>query len=89
VHLRFLSPLAPGLTEIFNRFQRVMTVEINYSDDWGDPLIDRETRRYAQLAWLLRAHTAIDVDCWSRVPGQPLPPFMIEKAIRSRLKEAK
>jgi 2-oxoglutarate ferredoxin oxidoreductase subunit alpha len=89
LHLRFLSPLAPGLTEIFSRFGRVITVEINYSDDWGDPLIDRETRRYAQLAWLLRAHTAVDVDCWSRVPGQPLPPFMIEEAIRSHLAGAR
>jgi 2-oxoglutarate ferredoxin oxidoreductase subunit alpha len=85
LHLAFLSPLQPGLSEIFSRFQRVMTIEVNYSDDWGDPLIDRETRRYAQLAWLLRAHTLVDVDCWSRVPGQPLPPFLIEEAIRSRL----
>ena len=89
IHLRFLSPLEPGLAEIFSRFQRVMTIEINYSDDWDDPLIDGETRRYAQLAWLLRAHTAFDVDCWSRVPGQPLPPFMIEEAIRSRLEGAR
>jgi 2-oxoglutarate ferredoxin oxidoreductase subunit alpha len=89
VHLRFLSPLEPGLAEIFSHFQRVMTVEINYSDDWGDPLIDRETRRYAQLAWLLRAHTLTAVDCWSRVPGQALPPFMIEEAIRNQLKGAK
>ena len=72
--LRFLSPMEPGLKEIFARYKRVMTIEINYSDDLGDPLIDEETRRYSQLAWLLRAHTLVDVDCWSRVPGQPLPP---------------
>jgi 2-oxoglutarate ferredoxin oxidoreductase subunit alpha len=89
LHLRFLSPLEPGLKKIFSRFERVMTVEINYSDDLGDPLIDEDTRRYAQLAWLLRAHTLADVDCWSRVPGQPLPPFMMEAAIRSRLQGAK
>ena len=47
----------------------------------SDPLIDPTTRRYSQLAWLLRAHTLVDVDCWSRVPGQPLPPGMIEEAI--------
>jgi len=85
VHLRFLSPLEPGLKEIFHRFQRVMTVEINYSDDPGDPLVDDDTRRYAQLAWLLRGHTLVDVDCWSRVPGQPLAPGMIEEAVRGRL----
>jgi 2-oxoglutarate ferredoxin oxidoreductase subunit alpha len=85
LHLRFLSPLEPGLKAIFKRFQRVMTVEINYSDDPGDPLVDDDTRRYAQLAWLLRGHTLVDVDCWSRVPGQPLAPGMIEEAVRGRL----
>jgi 2-oxoglutarate ferredoxin oxidoreductase subunit alpha len=88
VHLRFLSPLEPGLKEIFSRFRKVMTVEINYSDDPADPLIDAETRRYSQLAWLLRAHTLVDIGCWSRVPGQPLPPYMIEEAVRSRLEGA-
>jgi 2-oxoglutarate ferredoxin oxidoreductase subunit alpha len=85
LHLRFLYPMEPGLKEIFARFKKVMTIEINYSDDWNDPLIDEETRRYAQLAWMLRAQTLVDVDCWSRVPGQPVPPFMMEKAIRDRL----
>jgi len=87
--LRILSPMEPGLKEIFSRYKRVMTVEINYSDDLGDPLIDEENRRYAQLAWLLRAHTLVDVDCWSRVPGQPLPPWMIEEALRGRLEGIK
>ena len=27
-----------------------------------------------QLAWLLRAHTLIDIDCWTSCPGQPLRP---------------
>jgi 2-oxoglutarate ferredoxin oxidoreductase subunit alpha len=85
VHLRFLSPLEPGLKASFRRFERVMTVEINYSDDADDPLVDDDTRRYAQLAWLLRGHTLVDVDCWSRVPGQPLAPGMIEEAVRGRL----
>ena len=31
--LTFLSPLEPGLKEIFSRFKKVMTVEINYSDE--------------------------------------------------------
>jgi 2-oxoglutarate ferredoxin oxidoreductase subunit alpha len=88
LHLRFLSPLEPGLAQIFSRFERVMTVEINFSDDPKDPLIDADSRRYAQLAWLLRAHTLVDVDCWSRVPGQPLPPGMIEAAIRERMRGA-
>lgn len=79
--LRFLSPLEPGLKEIFSRFRRVMTVEINYSE----PPEEGETRTYAQLAWLLRAHTLVDVDCWSCVPGVPLPPQVIEAAIRERI----
>jgi 2-oxoglutarate/2-oxoacid ferredoxin oxidoreductase subunit alpha len=85
VHLRFLSPMEPGLKEIFGRFHRVMTVEINYSDDLGDPYITEENRRYGQLAWLLRAHTLVDVDCWTRVLGEPLRPGVINEAIVDRL----
>ncbi|MGB5651698.1 MAG: 2-oxoacid:acceptor oxidoreductase subunit alpha, partial [Sedimenticolaceae bacterium] len=47
LHLRFLSPMEPGLKEIFRGFRRVMTVEINYSDKPNAPLINHETRRYA------------------------------------------
>ena len=83
--LRFLSPLEPGLSEIFARYRRVMTVEINYSDDVTGHEAPNSDRRYSQLAWLLRATTLVDVDCWSRVPGQPLPPQMIEEALLSRL----
>jgi 2-oxoglutarate ferredoxin oxidoreductase subunit alpha len=86
IHLSFLSPLPPGLEKIFNRFDRVMTVEINYGDDPGDPYISEENRRYSQLALLLRARTLVDVDCWSRVPGQPLRPGEILNATRQRLR---
>ena len=72
--LTFMSPLEPGLKKIFSRFKKVMTVEINYSDTVGDPYITEETRRYGQLAWLLRAHTLVDIDCWTSCPGQPLRP---------------
>jgi len=84
-HLTFLSPFQPGLKEIFSRFKRVCTVEINYSDETGAPFITSESRRLGQLAWLLRAHTLIDVDCWSRVPGEPLHPAAILDAVRSRV----
>jgi 2-oxoglutarate ferredoxin oxidoreductase subunit alpha len=84
LHLTFLSPLEPGIAEIFARFQRVMTVEINYSDTVGDPFITEENRRYGQLCWLLRAHTLVDVDCWTRVPGEPLRPGAILAAIREK-----
>jgi 2-oxoglutarate ferredoxin oxidoreductase subunit alpha len=84
LHLRFLSPLEPGLREIFGRFRRVMTVEINYSDEPGDPYITDENRRMGQLAWLLRAHTLVDVDCWTRVLGEPLRPGAILRAIRKK-----
>jgi 2-oxoglutarate ferredoxin oxidoreductase subunit alpha len=88
LHLRFLSPLEPGLRGIFDRFGKVMTVEINYSDEPDDPYITEENRRRGQLAFLLRAQTLADVDCWTRVPGEPLRPRMILDAIRSRLKES-
>lgn len=79
--LTFLSPLEPGLKEIFSKFNKVMTVEINYSDTVGDPYITQETRRYGQLAWLLRAHTLVDLDCWTSCPGQPLRPQDIYHSI--------
>jgi 2-oxoglutarate ferredoxin oxidoreductase subunit alpha len=85
LHLRFLSPLEPGLKKIFGRFRKVMTVEINYSDEIGDPHISEENRRRGQLAFLLRASTLVDVDCWTRVPGEPLRPGSILGAIRGRL----
>ncbi|MEE8526231.1 MAG: hypothetical protein V3T72_20015 [Thermoanaerobaculia bacterium] len=70
LHLRFLSPLEPGLEEIFERFRRVMTVEINYSDI-GDTRIDVENR--------------LSIDGWSEVPGQPLPPGKIVAELRQWL----
>ena len=85
LHLTFLSPLEPGLEEIFNRFKRVVTVEINYSDEVGQPYITKENRRYGQLAWLLRAQTLVDVDCWTRVMGEPLKPGAIHEAIRQKM----
>ncbi len=85
VHLHFLSPLEPGLTEIFKRFKKVKTVELNYSDQPGHPLITRENRRYAQLAWLLRAHTLVDVDCYSIVFGQPINPGKVLDMIYDEL----
>jgi 2-oxoglutarate ferredoxin oxidoreductase subunit alpha len=84
-HLTFLSPLPPGLTEMFGRFGRVMTVEINYSDEPDDPFITPENRRRGQLAWLLRAQTLVDVDCWTRVMAEPLRPGSILEVIRERL----
>jgi len=85
VHVRFLSPLEPGLKEIFQRFRKVMTVEINYSDDPGEPFITDENRRRGQLAWLLRASTLVDVDCWTRVLGEPLRPGVILDVIRTHM----
>jgi len=87
LHLTFLSPLEPGIREIFNRFRKVMTVEINYSDDADDPYITDENRRRGQLAWLLRAHTLVDVDCWTRVLGEPLRPGVIHDVIRANSPE--
>ncbi len=83
-HLRFLSPLEPGLKKIFAGFKKVVTVEINYSDEIGDPYVTDENRRRGQLAFLLRAATLVDVDCWTRVPGEPLRPGSILEAIRGR-----
>jgi 2-oxoglutarate ferredoxin oxidoreductase subunit alpha len=88
LHLTFLAPLEPGLKEIFSRFRKVVTVEINYSDDPDDPHITDENRRRGQLAWLLRASTLVDVDCWTRIYGEPLRPGAILAGVR-RLMPAK
>ena len=87
VQLRFLSPLEPGLKKIFSGFKKVMTIEINYSDDLDSPLITEENRRYSQLALVLRAHTLMNIDCWSMVPGHPLQPGTIGKVIEANLVE--
>ena len=44
-----------------------------------------ENRRRGQLAWLIRATTLVDVDCWTRVLGEPLRPSAIARAIRENL----
>ncbi len=85
VHLTFLSPLEPGLKEIFSRFKKVMTVEINYSDELDQPYITEQNRRYGQLALLLRSATLVDVDCWTRVLGEPLRPGAIHEAIKQKM----
>jgi 2-oxoglutarate ferredoxin oxidoreductase subunit alpha len=87
IHLRFMFPIVPGLSEIFNRFKKVITVEINYSDTLGDPMITAENRRYAQLAWYLRAKTRFDIDCFSNVYGQPMNPRKVLQMIKKELSE--
>jgi len=89
LHLTFLSPLPPGLRETFARFAKVCTVELNYSDEPDAPFITPDNRRLGQLAWLLRAATLTDVDCWTRVPGEPLRPGSIADVIQTKLVEAR
>lgn len=85
LHLHFLLPIEPGLKEIFAKFKKVKTVEINYSDTVGQPMITNENRRYSQLAWYLRAQTLMDIDCYSNVYGQPINPGKVETMIKEEL----
>jgi 2-oxoglutarate ferredoxin oxidoreductase subunit alpha len=85
IHLRFIAPLEPGLKDIFARFNKVMTIEINYSDRPDGVLINDENRRRAQLANILRMQTLVDVDCWSVVYGHPLQPGELVEVIDQRL----
>ena len=89
LHIKYLQPMASGIREIMEKFDRVMTVEINYSDSLDDELINEDNRRYANLAWLLRARYLMDIDCWSNVHGQPIRPGAIEAMIRDRLTTVK
>lgn len=88
LHLKFLQPMASGIKEIMEKFKKVVTVEINYADDPNDELIDENNRRFTNLAFLLRARYLIDIDCWSRVEGQPIKPGLIEQMIRDRLSDS-
>jgi len=85
LHLRFLQPMASGIKEILQRFEKVLAVEISWCDDMADEMIDENNRRYSNLAWLLRGRYLVDVDCWCEVKGQPIKPGSIERAIRERL----
>jgi 2-oxoglutarate ferredoxin oxidoreductase subunit alpha len=86
MHLRVLSPLPPGLKEAFQRFRKVMTIEINYSDPEAMNK-GASSRRRAQLAMLLRDETLFDVDCWSRVPGVPLAPGTLTRELLHQLEQ--
>jgi len=85
LHLRILQPMASGIKEILERFDKVLAVENNWADSLDDELIDEENRRYSNMAWLLRARCLVDVDCWGEVGEQPIKPGTIERVIRERL----
>ncbi len=84
-HLTFLQPMQPGIGEILRGFRQVITVEGNWADDPGDPLIDESNRRYSALAMLLRARYLVDVDCWTEVRGRPIKPGTVYAELRGRL----
>ena len=86
LHVRYLLPLQPGLKEIFGRFGRVLTIELNYSDPVEG--FNGQPSRPSQLARVLREETLVDVDHWSITPGQPLRPAQIERVILGRLEGA-
>jgi 2-oxoglutarate ferredoxin oxidoreductase subunit alpha len=81
LHLKFIQPMASGIREILGRFQKVMTIENNWSDRYENEIIDEDNRRYTELATLLRARFLVDVDCWSEVKGLPLKPGTVERVI--------
>ena len=85
LHLTFLQPMASGIREILHRFNKVICVEMNYSDDLSDDLITEDNQRYSNLAWLLRARYLVDVQSWSSVPGQPFKPGEIDAMVRSQI----
>ncbi|MDP6389591.1 MAG: 2-oxoacid:acceptor oxidoreductase subunit alpha [Alphaproteobacteria bacterium] len=85
LHLKFLQPLASGIKEAMAKFDKVMTVENSWCDSLEDELIDEDSRRYANLEWLLRARYLVDVDCWSEVKGRPIKPGAVAQAILEKL----
>ena len=87
LHLEFIQPMPSGIGDILRRFEKVMTVEANWSDRPGDGVVDEENRRYAALAMLLRSRYLVDVDCWTEVRGRPIKPGSIVAALRAKLAE--
>ena len=85
LHLTYLQPMQPGIKEILKRFDKVMTVETNWSDRPDDTMIDENNRRYSALAMLLRSRYLVDVDCWSEVRGEPIKPSAICRVMREKL----
>ena len=85
LHLRILQPLASGIKEILQRFDKVLAVENNWADSLDDELIDEENRRYSNMALILRARCLVDIDCWGEVGEQPIKPGTVERVIRERL----
>jgi 2-oxoglutarate/2-oxoacid ferredoxin oxidoreductase subunit alpha len=85
LHLKFIQPLPSGLKEIFQRFDKVMTVESNWNDSMESDLINEDNRRFSNLALLLRSRYLVDIDCWGEVKGQPLKPGAIFQTIRKKL----
>ena len=88
LHLKFLQPMASGIGGVLKRFNKVMTIENNWSDSLDDDLIDEENRRYSNLALLLRARYLVDVDCWGEVRGQPMKPRAIIDAALHKLEQS-
>jgi len=87
LHLTFLQPMPSGIGEILRRFESVMTIENNWSDQMSDDLIEHDNRRYSALAWMLRARHLVDVDCWSESRGRPIKPSAICTEVRARLEK--
>jgi len=87
LHLEFIQPMPSGIGDILRRFEKVMTVEANWSDRPGDGVVDEENRRYSALAMLLRSRYLVDVDCWTEVRGRPIKPGSIVAALRAKLAE--
>lgn len=85
MHLRFLSPLQPGIKEVLQRFRKVIAIESNFSDDPNDDIIDESNRRYTSMAILLRSRFLVDVDCWSEVRGKPIQPSTLRGILLNRL----
>jgi len=88
LHLKFLQPMALGIGDVLGRFDKVMTVENNWSDSFDEDLVGEAHRRYSNLAWLLRAHYLVDVDCWGEVRGEPLKPSAIVKVALRKLAQS-
>ena len=70
------------------RFEKVIAIETNFSDNPDDLIIDESNRRYSSMAILLRSRYLVDVDCWSEVRGRPLRPSTLRQVLLAKLGHA-
>ena len=78
MHMRIVYPLPFLIKDVFARYKEIVTIEVAYGD----------AHKPAPLAFLLRAHTLVDVQSMiSEATGRPIRPKVILKRVKEVLSQ--